>query len=685
MKDRLTFFFALIVLAVFTGSAIFQTAAQTVNVTMTVNTSTCLDTLHPSDIMILCGESVKGTTPAITWDTATGLKFKNIGGDYWQLTFKATAGDVIKYKFVTYLGDFKHPTTPWGWEGDFNSGYGTNRGYTVPATDVSLPVQYYHNGGGSAVPQTWTPFAAKQDTLAVYFRVNMGGVSSFTPATQTPDVRGSAPFGASPDWVKIISLSREASSVNSGSFWSGVAYVPKSAVTAGTVQSYKFTIDGSTWENISDRKFTITSSILAAGDTTISWSYFNNMPPSGPPVTGTINFRLRLDALEKAGLFNRGLGDKIAVTGAKGWPPSSFTFDTEPTMLKMTYVPSIQEWILSDAFTMTAGTQIVYKYFISWDSTRIDTTHKNYIPGLFLANGWEEPGVVGGGNRTYNFPGLSDQTVPGDFGAEQQFFNSLHPNSVLTTPIDLTFNVDMTPATNATTNPTNTLFRPGIDTVYIQYDGCFIPVTQGKTMYGTDNRVMLTSPNADGKYTATVSLKAPTFYQVCYRIVYTSTTGEVQNGGGTNSGRRYYQYIVPSKVSGSTVTWPSSFSLAQVAWLQNNLTVETPPDLGSIAGVTIGNDVLPNQYALYKNYPNPFNPSTTITYSIAKPENVRIEVYNIVGAKVATLVNQAQTPGVHSLVWNSRNDFGMPVASGIYLLKMQAGHFSQAQKMLLVK
>ncbi len=687
MKNRFTFVFVSLMLVMFTVSAFYQTIAQTVKVTMTINTSTCLDTLRSNHIVILCGASSKGTIPAVTWDTTTGIKCKNIGGDYWQATFQAKPGDQLQYKFVTYLSDFKHPTFHWnGWEGDLNSGLsfaGNNRGFVVGNSDTTLPVQYL-NGWETKLAQYWTPFRKNPDTLAIYFRVNMGGISSFNPASQTPEVWGSAPLGASPSWVKVVSLTRETNSNNSGSFWSGVAYVAKSVVTAGVVQSYKFTINGSTWENTSDRSVVLTSSVLSAGDTTINWVYFNNQPPTGPPVTGTINFRLRLDALEKAGLFNRGLGDKIAVTGAKGWPPSSFTFDTEPTMLKMTYVPSIQEWILSEPFTMTKGTQIIYKYYIAWDSTRFDTTNAHYIPGLFMNNGWEEPGIVGGGNRTYDFPGLSDQTVNGDFGAEQQFFNSLHPNSVIETPIDLTFNVDMTPATNAITNPTNTLFRPGIDTVYIQFDGCFIAITQGHTMYGTDNRVMLTSPNADGKYTGTISLKAPTFFQVCYRIAYTSSTGEVLNGGGTNLGRRYYQYIVPTSVNGSNVTWPASFSLAQILWKQNNLTVEDPPNLGSINGIA-ENNISPNQYALYQNYPNPFNPSTVITYSILNPGNVKIEVFNIVGEKVAILVNQTQTAGVHSLVWNSRNDNRTQVNSGVYLLKMQAGNFSKVQKMLLLK
>ena len=681
MKAERTSWFTLFLFVFLAGA---QLIAQTVNVTVTVNTSTCQDTLSSKGVVILCGSSTLGTTPAITWDTTTGIKLTNIGGDYWRTTFQAKAGDALAFKFVTFLSDFKHPTTHWGgWDGDFTTS-SKNRVLTVGTTDTTLALQFF-NPFDTQVAQYWRPYQNKQDTLAVYFRVNMGGVASFDPTTQTPEVDGSAPFGASPSWVKIIGLTREASSVNSGSFWSGVAYVPKASVTAGSTQSYKFVINGSTWESISDRSFTISANYLTTGDTTIHWAYFNNMAPSGPPVNSTVNFRLRLDALEKAGLFNRGLGDKIAVTGVNGWPPSSFTFDTEPAMLKLTFVPSIQEWVLSQPETMTAGTQIVYKYYIAWDTSRVDSTSKNYIKGLRLTDGWEEPGVVGGGNRTYNFQAVSNQTVPGDFGAEQEFFNSLHPNSVITKPIKLTFHVDMTPATNVTTNPTNTLFRPGIDTAYIQFDGCLIPITQGKSMYLTDNRLMLTSPNSDGIYTVSTDLAAPTFFQVCYRIVYTSTTGEVTNGGGTNSGRRYYQYIVPTNVTGSTVTWPSTFDLAQVAWMQNSLTVETPPNLGSINGIGDKNPATANNFALFQNYPNPFNPSTVISYSVPSTAKVTVDVLNILGQKVASLVNQVQTPGTHSLVWNARNDRGSMVPTGVYFLRMQSGSFTELKKMILLK
>lgn len=73
----------------------------------------------------------------------------------------------------------------------------------------------------------------------------------------------------------------------------------------------------------------------------------------------------------------------------------------------------------------------------------------------------------------------------------------------------------MTPATDVNSNPTNPLFRPGIDTAYIQFDGSFVPVTQGLPMYGETNRILLEDTDGDLVYTNTWSLNPPTFYQLC--------------------------------------------------------------------------------------------------------------------------------------------------------------------------
>jgi flagellar hook assembly protein FlgD len=70
---------------------------------------------------------------------------------------------------------------------------------------------------------------------------------------------------------------------------------------------------------------------------------------------------------------------------------------------------------------------------------------------------------------------------------------------------------------------------------------------------------------------------------------------------------------------------------------------------------------------------------------MTKVGNVKIEVYNVLGKKVTTLVNQVQVAGTHSLVWNSQKDDGSKVTSGVYFLRMQAGSFSEIKKMVLLK
>ena len=94
---------------------------------------------------------------------------------------------------------------------------------------------------------------------------------------------------------------------------------------------------------------------------------------------------------------------------------------------------------------------------------------------------------------------------------------------------------------------------------------------------------------------------------------------------------------------------------------------------------------LPDKFALYQNYPNPFNPVTTIKYDLPQTVHVAIQVYSILGEKVATLVNEEQQPGYYSIEWNGRSDSGKKVASGMYIYTINAGEFKQVNRMMLIK
>lgn len=98
-----------------------------------------------------------------------------------------------------------------------------------------------------------------------------------------------------------------------------------------------------------------------------------------------------------------------------------------------------------------------------------------------------------------------------------------------------------------------------------------------------------------------------------------------------------------------------------------------------------GTDGLPRSFDLQQNYPNPFNPTTAISYQLAAASDVEITIYNTLGQKVRTLVNEAQKPaGYYRAEWNGRNDAGAAVASGVYLYRLHAGDFVKVRKMLLI-
>jgi flagellar hook assembly protein FlgD len=89
--------------------------------------------------------------------------------------------------------------------------------------------------------------------------------------------------------------------------------------------------------------------------------------------------------------------------------------------------------------------------------------------------------------------------------------------------------------------------------------------------------------------------------------------------------------------------------------------------------------------SLDQNMPNPFNPATTIRYSIAQDENVSLVVYDVAGRQVRTLVENRQRADVYKVTWDGVNDHGERVASGMYFYRLAAGKFVETRKMMLLK
>ncbi len=95
---------------------------------------------------------------------------------------------------------------------------------------------------------------------------------------------------------------------------------------------------------------------------------------------------------------------------------------------------------------------------------------------------------------------------------------------------------------------------------------------------------------------------------------------------------------------------------------------------------SIESETLPEEYSLKQNYPNPFNPSTTIRYALPKAGKVTIDVFNMIGQKVATIINEKQKAGYHSVEFDAS-----ALASGMYIYRISAGSFSEVKKLTLIK
>ncbi|MGH1365304.1 MAG: choice-of-anchor B family protein [Calditrichia bacterium] len=108
-------------------------------------------------------------------------------------------------------------------------------------------------------------------------------------------------------------------------------------------------------------------------------------------------------------------------------------------------------------------------------------------------------------------------------------------------------------------------------------------------------------------------------------------------------------------------------------------------DLGIATGIDDAISGVINEFKLDVNFPNPFNPSTTISYQLPKQSDVSLTIVNTLGQKVRTLVDESVSAGAYEVVWNGLNDAGQQVSSGLYFYRIEAEGFTQTRKMMLLK
>jgi hypothetical protein len=172
----------------------------------------------------------------------------------------------------------------------------------------------------------------------------------------------------------------------------------------------------------------------------------------------------------------------------------------------------------------------------------------------------------------------------------------------------------------------------------------------------------------DAHVTLIGALASNIFWQVAGQVTIGTTA--VMNGN----------ILCLTKIAMNSSATLNGRALAQTAVTLIGNTVNKPATVTAVENIGIA----PREFALFQNYPNPFNPSTKIQYYLAKPAQVLLKVYNVLGLEVATLVNGHQEANSYIVQFNS-NEGGLNLSSGVYFYRLEAGSFVSTKKLILMK
>lgn len=697
------------------------TPEPVVNITFTVNTATFFDTVGTNHKVYLNG-AMKGESfvevdgrptfvdgETLGWDTGATAVMTNIGGDYWQATYKMFIGDTLLFKYRVERPDgsndddraFDTAPNPAGWD---------TRGL-VATQDTVLPVTYFNNVGGTH-PDELQPFTSYDDSVSVFFRVNVSAAiqqGSFDPETDQVAIVGTPEFFRnSGDWSSSRTYYLDEEDIpeyatgNENAFYSGPVVVANDSLSNFGDVIYKFVLvkDGSitAWDDRPDGNRELT---VPAQDSTVQWVFFKDEAPSEIDlVDASVRFNVNVGILEGLGYFSSGVGDKVVLRGADpiGWGTSeanTMSFDDEEL-----------NWGINFPLKRAPNTTFKYKYYIQYDDSRTNEESPNFLSPVAADGGedfgYEEPVTTGGADRIFEFGTETEQS------SGSQLFNGLLSAAIINaddTPggtLDLTFEIDMGPAMDAgLTQP----FNPDTDSVYLEMESKYTALTNGFTSGGqffdeatspADYEFLRFEPTGETNiYALTMSLQFPTLNDFGFVVRYgqpsSTTTNMVSNGAGFDAGRRYYQFIEPTAVVYEgfdpfigevyDVAWPATYQMPRLTWKEDNLPFDVQPDYAQLATSTEDVESTPNAFSLDQNYPNPFNPTTNISFNLPNASNVTLAVYNLLGQRVATLINgKTMTNGVHSVAFDAR-----ALSSGVYIYRLEAGSFVSNKRMTLIK
>jgi hypothetical protein len=217
-----------------------------------------------------------------------------------------------------------------------------------------------------------------------------------------------------------------------------------------------------------------------------------------------------------------------------------------------------------------------------------------------------------------------------------------------------------------------------------------VPMLRNSTGYssirGSVTSSTPTSLGSMGKLSATVGIEGSMVYAV------DNTSGQVAGYGVTNTdGSFTIAELAPASYSVTVDKVEYTATSATATPTYDAVTGAAVASIVSLNIDAVATDVeqepgvIPESYMLEQNYPNPFNPSTQILFNLPKTEKISLIVYNLLGQKVATLVDGLLEQGAHAATWNGRDSRGVQLPSGVYFYTLKTASFVATRKMMMLK
>ncbi len=560
----------------------------------------------------------------------------------------------------------------------------------VPEGDMIMPAEYV----GHRLPP-YTP----SDSIDVYFRVNMAAKADFQPESGAKVYLVGAfpgPDGAENMWDPAkYPLTREGPN---SPYWG--FHLPL-AVSGAPYDSTMYRFTTGSWDGseqifghgmFPDNENRGVS--IGLNDTTLQWVWWNDQPYQGATGTDTVSVHFLVDMTRA--LQDKGFAIDDTLLVAYGW--NATAVQETDTLINIPLTNRYE--VTVEAKSVTAGENLQYQYFRNSDIGDNREIFYDFD---------DQSGVSGSAERRkLAIPSPAPQTVMEVADVEESETSmrrqpTFANNSLLTKNVTVYWECNLKPAYfQVATGDTLEDGQGDIDITLADLDSIF---TWGVWMnglavggwnnpagndWGADLRAnldkkMYDDGTTEGDMTAGDSVYTLTWF-------YSPDSGDVVGqiykfglyGGDNEPGKGGFGLNHKANIDDTEPTYTIHTQFGSInpffytAW---DFDAEGP----ATAIEDFDDGIVIRTPNLRENYPNPFNPSTTLTFELPKQMEVELVIYDVLGRKVSTLVKGVQRAGVHQVLWNGADERGRSVSSGVYFYRLTTENYTRTLKMVLMR